>query len=215
MTPGQAWRRWRGSTKTQNQRARAAMWYFEQKGYTPAQAAGIVGNFMGESGLNPAASNGSHSGIAQWDAARRNRILKATGIDVWHASYQQQLAAAYWELHHTKLGRGANAAVLGSKTAAGAAVQFRNRFERPGYVPGDEQRRIGYADELLSRYPSPIHIAPRGAPWKAAAAPTGKATVHVKFSNPPPGLSTTSLVEGDLFHGAPKVTTSMPPGGAP
>lgn len=55
--------------------------YFVAKGYSPAAAAGIVGNFVQESRLNPMARNpgdgrdGSDSiGIAQWNSDRANRF---------------------------------------------------------------------------------------------------------------------------------------------
>ena len=53
--------------------AQKAFNFFTQQGFTAIQAAGIVGNFMVESGpkLDPLADNGSHKGIAQWDTPGR------------------------------------------------------------------------------------------------------------------------------------------------
>lgn len=47
--------------------------FFLEKGVSAVKAAGIIGNFMQESGenLDPNASNGSHEGIAQWDRPNR------------------------------------------------------------------------------------------------------------------------------------------------
>ena len=45
-----------------NDRAQAALNYFMSQGYTKNQAAGIVGNLMGESGLNPGAYNPNDPG---------------------------------------------------------------------------------------------------------------------------------------------------------
>ena len=39
-------------------------------GFSGAGAAGVLGNFQVESSFNPAASNGSHWGLAQWSASR-------------------------------------------------------------------------------------------------------------------------------------------------
>jgi len=54
-------------------RTRQAMDFFIRQGYQPHQAAGIVGNLLAESGLNPnvrPGDNGTAFGIAQWRGSR-------------------------------------------------------------------------------------------------------------------------------------------------
>ena len=72
-------------------RADAAYSYFRSQGWSPAQASGIVGNLMAESGvqLNPNSRNpgdgtdGSDSiGIAQWNSSRAQNLLNWDGSAV-------------------------------------------------------------------------------------------------------------------------------------
>lgn len=71
-------------------------------GLTLPQAAGVIGNLQQESGesLNPKASNGSHTGIAQWDNADRYDKLKkfAHAIGGDPTTYTVQLRYLTWEL---------------------------------------------------------------------------------------------------------------------
>ncbi len=67
------------------------------RGLSPEQAAGIVGNLMQESSggkdLDPLATNGTHTGIAQWDNADRYQKLKdwATLNKKDHTLFRTQL----------------------------------------------------------------------------------------------------------------------------
>ncbi|CAN5427104.1 hypothetical protein BH09PAT4_BH09PAT4_03260 [soil metagenome] len=45
--------------------------YLTGKGLSGEQAAGVIGNLIAESSLDPEADNGSHRGIAQWDTGGR------------------------------------------------------------------------------------------------------------------------------------------------
>lgn len=74
-----------GTATAEAMQARA---YFEQQGFTPEQASGLVGNLMQESGqhLDPAAMRendagpGNHSmGIGQWNRERLARMQEFTG----------------------------------------------------------------------------------------------------------------------------------------
>lgn len=113
---------------------------------TLAQAAGIIGNLQQESGqnLDPKASNGSHTGIAQWDNA--NRYGGENGV-VGFAKYINgdpqditvQLRFLAWELtlNNEWSGKtggygGALAAVQATSTPEEAAKAFEETFERSG-----------------------------------------------------------------------------------
>ncbi|QNT79192.1 phage tail tip lysozyme [Entomobacter blattae] len=103
--------------------------------------AGILGNSLRESGLNPAANNniaGGHYGLFQWSKERADAIFKGTGIDIMHptGNYQQdvnnQIQAFLWEV--SKGGeRGEFSAFLKQRfsSPSEAAVGFNNSFERP------------------------------------------------------------------------------------
>ena len=58
--------------------------YLTDQGWTAPQAAGIIGNAYGESGLNPAAigDNGSAYGLFQYHADRQARFKQAMGFDI-------------------------------------------------------------------------------------------------------------------------------------
>lgn len=122
--------------------AQQAMDYFMRSGWTRAQAAGIVANAMRESGMNPEAFNnaaGPHKGLFQWSKARRDAILAGTGTDVFNASFEEQLSAAQWELTHSM--RGVGTALHGATSPEDAARLISNRFEKPGDLFGEAQRR--------------------------------------------------------------------------
>ena len=101
--------------------AEAMAWFQSAAGggFTREQAAGIVGNLIIESRLNPAADNNAATvrlnarGIAQWTDTgnRRRNVEQFLGVsDVRLASFQDQLRAITWELN-------------GSAGAAGRALR--------------------------------------------------------------------------------------------
>lgn len=94
------------ATLTGDNNAQKAFNYFNgREGITAAQAAGIVGNFMIESGdaLDTRADNGSHRGIAQWDTAPGGRwahleeFAKSKNLDPFDLA--TQVAYVMEELH--------------------------------------------------------------------------------------------------------------------
>ena len=93
----------RGGNVNPSQAARESFRWWVNRGMTPAAAAGIVANEMRESVGNPNARgdkvNGQYTagGLYQWHKPRRDRILAATGIDVWNATADQQRQAFYLE----------------------------------------------------------------------------------------------------------------------
>lgn len=83
-----------------NNNAQLAMQFFINKGLAPHQAAGLVGNLMRESGLNPGAVNPSSKayGIAQWLGSRRSNLFARYGSN---PTLQQQLEYVWHELNTT------------------------------------------------------------------------------------------------------------------
>lgn len=181
-------------------RRNQAMAYFIGQGWTPEQAAGIVGNIQGESSFNTAAQNQGHIGIAQWDADRRQKILAGTGIDVANATYDQQLAAIQWELKNNESRAGA--ALAGAQSAGAAATIIRNGYERPGFDLADQSRRMGYAEDALTGYST-----------GQAAAANGQVTVNINHNNAPEGSSLDAAAIGSAAIGALKITKAMPGSG--
>lgn len=115
------------------------------KGWTPAQAAGVVGNLTAESGgsLNTQARNpgdgsdGSDSiGVAQWNGARA-KALKAFAADRgtdWH-DFDTQIDFVDHELRTSERGAGEN---LARATNAEEAAAAFTGYERPaGWSAGN------------------------------------------------------------------------------
>lgn len=128
------------------ERRGTAMKFFIDKGLSPAQAAGLIGNLLGESGsaLNPGRSQvgGPAFGIAQWEAGRLAG-LRAFGGDNY-ADFNVQLNYIWHELTTTE----ANAltAIKSATNRQDAAVATRAMYERPS-VHRDAER-IAYANEV-------------------------------------------------------------------
>jgi len=135
------------------QRAMQGLAFLMNNGVDREHALAMMGNFQQESGLSTSARNGSHVGIAQWDANRQAAILQGVGIDVTKAGYIDQLRAALWEMRQggeQDAGRG----FFATHGLDNAASFFAEHYERSGEHPGDPgfDARIGYARAMDQRY---------------------------------------------------------------
>lgn len=132
------------------ERRGVAMQFFIEHGLTPAQAAGLVGNLLGESGeeMNPGQNQhgGPAFGIAQWEAGRLANLRAFAGDKV--DDFRVQLEFIWHEL----TGSEANAltALKSTTTRVQAAVAVRAMYERPS-VHRDEDR-IAYANQVADNY---------------------------------------------------------------
>jgi hypothetical protein len=116
-----------------------AMQYFQSKGWTPAQAAGIVGNLVHESGgkldpnaINPGdGSDGSNSiGIGQWNAERATALKQFAASQGKPANdYGTQLAFVQHEFETTH--SGAADALRATNDVAGATGAVALKYEIP------------------------------------------------------------------------------------
>lgn len=137
-------------TAVQSANAQAAMQFFQSRGYTPVQAAGIVGNLVQESGsLDPTLSHdgGTGIGIAGWRLERRTALKQfAAARGKTEADFQTQLEFLDQELQGTEAGAGARLKL--AKTPAEAAEAFIH-FERPaGYTPQNPRAGHGFANRV-------------------------------------------------------------------
>ena len=118
-------------------RARQGFDFFLSRGYSPQAAGGILGNFVGESGLNPGARNpgdgsdGSDSiGLGQWNGQRAVNLRRfALANKLNPGDFDTQLKFTDWELRNTH--RSAYDGLMAAKTPTEAAAAFVTRFERP------------------------------------------------------------------------------------
>jgi Phage tail lysozyme len=131
--------------------------FFRAKGLTKDQAAGIVGNLMQESSVNPNSvqyDGGPGRGIAQWSVGGRWDTSHDDNV-TWYANEHglnrwaltTQLDFVWYEL--TTFGYGYST-LKASTTVTGAELAFQDKYEICGEC--DESTRIKYADEVLADY---------------------------------------------------------------
>jgi LysM repeat protein len=128
--------------------AEQAIRFFMSKGLTRAQAAGIAGNLLFESGFNPSAvgDGGTSFGVAQWHNGRGDAMKQWTRAHGYSStSFKGQLEYLWHELNHSE------SYALGKLRAAGnaydAGMAFCRYFERPAVI--DPAR--GHAAERFYR----------------------------------------------------------------
>lgn len=87
-----------------------ALSVFTNMGYSNAQAAGIVGNLVAESGskLDTGAVNATSGmrGIAQWDTKRDQLFQRMWGHPVTEGTFDEQLQFVAWELNNSEKAAG-------------------------------------------------------------------------------------------------------------
>lgn len=129
--------------------------FLRGKGFTAAESAGFVGNWIVESGadpINPAAKQwggGPGRGIAQWEGSRVTALYDyANSRGLAWSNLGLQLDFVWRELTTTETR--AREKVIATTTISGAAVAVRTYYERPS-VHADEAR-INAAELVYSRY---------------------------------------------------------------
>ncbi|MGA6205428.1 phage tail tip lysozyme [Nocardia testacea] len=105
--------------------------YLIKKGFTPAQAAGILGNLQVESGFDTGAYNPGEGaiGLAQWLGGRRANLeafAASRGLKV--TDWETQLDFMVYELEHSE--SGAMNKLKSTTTAGDAAAVFDQYYER-------------------------------------------------------------------------------------
>ena len=119
-----------------------AMDFFTSRGFTKQSAAGIVGNLIAESGLNPKSKQydgGPGRGIAQWSVNERwQTYLKfAKNRDLDPEDLTAQLR---FVIHEMPSQMGESAKTIKTMTDATAAAKlFMDKYERPGKPNWDKR----------------------------------------------------------------------------
>lgn len=124
--------------------------FFINKGLTPHIAAGIVGNLIVESGLDPTAvgDNGSAYGLAQWRLDRRDNLkkfAKERGKDI--SDFDTQLEFLWHELNGNY--KQVLNKLLGARDATQATDIFMRGYERPNPTYAHFKRRAAYTNSLI------------------------------------------------------------------
>jgi len=139
------------ATTNVNSTAQSAVTYLQGKGWTQAQAQGIVANFQVESGVNLNTSAvgdaGQAYGIAQWHPDRQAAFQAYTGTPIQGSSLQQQLDFANYELTQGKE-KSAGNKIRATSTAADAAAATDQYYERSDGTA--RSKRMTYANNLAA-----------------------------------------------------------------
>jgi hypothetical protein len=154
------------------------------QGFTPAQTAGVLGNFKQESGFNPRVNEGGFVGapkgrggfgLAQWTGGRQSALVnfaKKRGADPGDPNLQADFLL--YELAGPE--KAAAASLRQAQSPEQAALVFRRDFERAG-IPKDEVR-MKAARQLLPA------VDALGTPQTATGpAPTGQRSVEEILSS--------------------------------
>lgn len=156
--------------------------YFTSKGLSPAQAAGVVGNMILESGINPqrlqgtalntvtlasqAAGSSSGWGIVQWTPAGK----MITPLQNAHRDPNDlavQLDYLWNELSTSE--KAALSAVQATSTPEAAAQAFETKYERPADPAGSLNLRQTYAKAIFANSTgTPLPPAVAGAIYNGA-----------------------------------------------
>ncbi len=146
-----------GSAYSESANEDTAFKFFVSKGLTEDQSAGIVGNLIQESDVNPSVfqyGGGPGRGIAQWSAGGRWDSDRDDNV-VWYAdthgqsrySLTLQLDFIWYELTERGYGYGA---LRGAPNLTDATIDFEVDFEGCGQC--DQSERIAYAQQVLNAF---------------------------------------------------------------
>lgn len=199
----------------------------QKQGYSPAGAAGIVGNFGQESGGNPAVigDQGTSGGLGQWHAERFQNLKNfaaQSGRD-WRDP-AAQLKFADHEIRNTP---GLFNSLNRASNPSAAAVIFQNQFERPAPATANTANREAIANQVFqnqgqgptranaqSQFGAVGLPAPNGSPTPQAATVTAPspqpASPGQDLANALGGLATGFVAPAPAATQAPQPHQSVP-----
>ena len=176
-----------------------SMAFFQGKGWTKEQAAGISANLGLESNFNPAAvgDSGRAYGAGQWHESRQQQFAKWAGKPMQGSSLDEQLGFVHYELTQGQE-QGAGDLLRRAKSARDAGDIVSRKYERPADADGDAAKRAAVAEVIANRVPAPSP-APAG-PYSQGAAQQngGSVKVEIEHKNAPEGLKTKVKSDGNV-----------------
>lgn len=176
-----------------------SMQFFQGKGWTKEQAAGISANLGLESNFNPAAvgDSGRAYGAAQWHEPRQQQFAKWAGKPMQGSSLDEQLGFVHYELTQGQE-QSAGELLRKAKSAREAGDIVSRKYERPADADGDAAKRAAVAEVIANRVPAPVP-APAG-PYSEGAAKQngGSVKVEIEHKNAPEGLKTKVKSDGNV-----------------
>jgi hypothetical protein len=131
--------------------------FFVAKGLATHHSAGIVGNLMQESGVNPHSNQhggGPGRGIAQWSVDGRwvNLNNWAKGKNLNPLGLETQLEFIWYEMNEVPPWNETLPEIKDATNVVDATIAFEEKYEKPG-IPHRE-RRIRFARQILQQYGS-------------------------------------------------------------
>lgn len=128
--------------------------FYISQGFSKEATAGILGNYMRESRMNPSIverGNNIGFGIAQWSFARRINLVTWLNKNNYAASsLEGQLRYSIVEMQNMSFGKYNYSSFKRINNVKEATVVFEKYFERAGVVAIDE--RTKYAEEIYRKY---------------------------------------------------------------
>lgn len=166
----------------QNVTSQYAMQYFQDRGMSRAEAAGLASQIHSESNGNASAvgDHGAAYGLIQWHNDRQENFKKMTGHDIQHSTSDEQLA---FIVHELMVGteRAAGKRLSGDTDARQAGADASRYYVRPGDVQGEASRRGTYAAQIAGQGASGSQSA--GNTDKSMTVTTGDIHVHTTASD--------------------------------
>ncbi|URF02789.1 phage tail tip lysozyme [Cupriavidus campinensis] len=193
--------------------------FFQSRGWSKEQAAGIVANLQAESGLRPDAvgDSGKAYGVAQWHPDRQRNFRNWSGKDIRSSTLEDQLAFVHHELT-AGLERAAGDRLKQAKSAGEAGEVVSRYYERPADADGEASRRALAANQLSGGAPmAPVYASggsgarPQGnaaAGSAAGGAVGGKVLVEVVLAGATQGVRANVRSSGNV-EATTRVRTSM------
>ncbi|UHH28292.1 phage tail tip lysozyme [Pseudomonas veronii] len=197
---------WKAKGGINEDSTKRSMQFFQDKGWTKEQAAGISANLGLESNFDPTAvgDSGRAYGIAQWHDSRQKEFAKWAGKPIKNSTLDEQLGFVHYEL--TKGGEtAAGDALRATKTAAAAGDVVTKKYERPADMIGDAAKRAAVADILAS---SAVNISSSPPPNTAGPSSMMAAPAATPMPTPQAAPTPARAPEGPYTQGAAQGSTN-------
>ena len=167
------------------------MKFFQDKGWSKAQAAGIVGNLYMESGLKTAVEgdNKVAYGIAQWHPPRQARFKHVYNKDIRQSTFKEQLEFVNWELNNDE--KRAGNSLRKAKDPAHAAYIVDTEYERSKRY--HTKKRMDYAKKLFDKEVSALPTPPAE---HIKSAPSYGSPMGGPMAGPETAMSTPGSIGG-------------------
>lgn len=183
-----------------------AVGFFQSKGWSKEQAAGIVGNLQAESGKNlrtdARGDNGQAYGIAQWHPDRQARFQQVMGVPIRQSTFQQQLQFVDWELKNSEKQAGN---ILKSAQSAEQAASLLDKYY--------ERSSGAHRGERMSNARALMNVKGESSPTTPATPTAGVTTPGSITNNTTTTNTTTNVTPSSTAAGPTQIPAPVGPMG--